>query len=175
MLNATCTWDNITKSRKRTMTKGYSEESWHTGRHTPNTGTSSKATLPHAWRDRCTSPVCCQLSHGADTWTLTKQAHNKLTAAQTKMERSMLNITYKDRKTNVCVRKRTNSHRYNQNCEKNEMVMGRAYQPPQRRQMDFACHHLEAIWQEKTTRETSQAVERRPGATRYGRGQHETG
>ena len=42
------------------------------------------------------------------------------------------------------------------------MVLGRAYQPPQRRQMDLARHHLETIWQEKTTRETSQAVERRP-------------
>ena len=43
------------------------------------------------------------------------------------------------------------------------MVLGRAYQPPQRQPMDLACHHLETIWQEKTTRETSQAVERRPG------------
>ena len=29
--------------------------------------------------------------------------------------------------------------------------------------MDLARHRLETIWQEKTTRETSQAVERRPG------------
>ncbi len=38
-----------------------------------------------------------------------------------------------------------------------------AHQLPQRRQMDLACHHLETIQQEKMTRETSQAVERRPG------------
>ena len=38
-----------------------------------------------------------------------------------------------------------------------------AYQPPQRRSMDHACYHLETIWQETTTRETSQAVGRRPG------------
>ena len=37
------------------------------------------------------------------------------------------------------------SHRYNQHCKKNEMVMGRAYQPLQRRPMDLACHHLETI------------------------------
>ena len=43
------------------------------------------------------------------------------------------------------------------------MVLGRAYQPPQRQPMDLACHHLETIWQEKKTRETSQVVERRPG------------
>ena len=43
------------------------------------------------------------------------------------------------------------------------MVLGRAYQPPQRRPMDLARQHLETMWQENTTRETSQAVERRPG------------
>ena len=35
--------------------------------------------------------------------------------------------------------------------------------PPERRPMDLAYHHLETIRQEKTTRETSHAVERRPG------------
>ena len=44
---------------------------------------------------------------GADTWTLTKQAQNKLADTHTKMEISMLNITYKDRKTNIWVRERT--------------------------------------------------------------------
>ena len=63
MSQATCTWDNTTASRKRTRTNRYNEESWQAGRHTPNTGISSKATLPSAWRDRCTTPVCCQLWH----------------------------------------------------------------------------------------------------------------
>ena len=43
------------------------------------------------------------------------------------------------------------------------MVMDRAYQPPQIRPVDLACHHLETISQEKTTTGTSQAVEKRPG------------
>ena len=47
------------------------------------------------------SCVLPAMTYGADTWTLTKQAQNKLSAAQTKMERSMLNITYKDRKTTI--------------------------------------------------------------------------
>ena len=51
------------------------------------------------------SCVLPAMTYGAETWTLTKQAQNKLAAAQTKMERSMLNITYKDRRTKV--RKRT--------------------------------------------------------------------
>ena len=48
MSQATCTWDNTTASRKITRTKRYNEESWRAGRHTPNTGISSKATLPSA-------------------------------------------------------------------------------------------------------------------------------
>ena len=109
------------------------------------------------------SCVLPAMTYGAETWTLTKQAQNKLAATQTKMERSMLNITYKDRRTNIWVRERTKLiDLYNLHCEKNEMVLGRAYQPPQRRPMDLARHHLETIWQEKTSRETSQAVERRP-------------
>ena len=47
------------------------------------------------------------MTNGAETWTPTKQAQNKLAAAPTKMERSMLNITYKDRKTNVWFTERT--------------------------------------------------------------------
>ena len=48
MSNATCTWDNTTVAREITRTKRYNEESWQAGRHTPNTGISSKATSPAA-------------------------------------------------------------------------------------------------------------------------------
>ena len=47
------------------------------------------------------SCVLPAMTYGAETWTLTKHAHNKLAPAQTKMVRSMLNITYRDRKTNI--------------------------------------------------------------------------
>ena len=53
------------------------------------------------------SCVLRAMTYGAETWTLTKQAQNKLAAAQTKMERGMLNITYKDRMANIWVRERT--------------------------------------------------------------------
>ena len=53
------------------------------------------------------SCVLPAMTYGAETWTLTKQAQNKLAAAQTKMERSMLNITYKDRRTNIWLTERT--------------------------------------------------------------------
>ena len=60
------------------------------------------------------------------------------------------------------------------------MVLGRAYQPPQRRPMDLVCHHLETII---TTRKDDKGDQPRggettwtdTGATRYGRGQHKTG
>ena len=69
MAQATCTWDNTTASRKRTRTKRYNEESWQAGRHTPNTGISSKATLPSAWRNRCrNSCVLPAMTYGAETW-----------------------------------------------------------------------------------------------------------
>ena len=53
------------------------------------------------------SCVLPAMAYGAETWTQSKQAQNKLAAAQTKMEISMLNITYKDRKTNIWVKGRT--------------------------------------------------------------------
>ena len=53
------------------------------------------------------SRVVPAMIYGSETWTLTKQAQNKLAAAQTNMERSMLNITYKYRNINIWVRERT--------------------------------------------------------------------
>ena len=50
------------------------------------------------------------MTYVAETWTLTKhnvQFNDNLAATQSNMERSMLNIIYKDRKTNIWVRKRT--------------------------------------------------------------------
>ena len=53
------------------------------------------------------SCVLPAMTHGAETWSLSKQAQKKLAAEQTKMERSMLNITYHDRKKNTWVRAKT--------------------------------------------------------------------
>ncbi len=55
------------------------------------------------------SCVLPAMTYGAETWTLTKQAQNKLAAAQTKIETSIHNITYKDRRTNIWVRRGHNS------------------------------------------------------------------
>ena len=66
-------------------------------------------------------------------------------------------------RTKIWVRERTKVIYYIHQCVKNEVVVDRAHQPPQRRSMGLACHHMETIRQENTTRETSQAVERRRG------------
>ena len=50
------------------------------------------------------------MTYGAETWALTTRPckeQGMLAAAQTKVERSMLNITYRDRKTNIWVREKT--------------------------------------------------------------------
>ena len=66
-----------------------------------------------------------------------------------------------------------------QHCEKNEMVLGRAYQPPQRRPMDLAYHQLETIMTRKDDKgdqpSDGETTWTNTGATRYGGGQHKTG
>ena len=53
------------------------------------------------------SCVLPAMTHGVETWALNTHAKNKLAVARTKMERSMLNITYRYRKTNIWVREKT--------------------------------------------------------------------
>ena len=47
------------------------------------------------------------MTYGAETWALTTHAKNNLAAAQIRMEKSMLNITYRNRKANIWVRAKT--------------------------------------------------------------------
>ena len=74
----------------------------------PNTGISSKATLSSAWRNRCTTHVCCQLWHMDQRPGHWPNKHRTNLQPYIKIERSMLNITYKDIMTNIWTRERTN-------------------------------------------------------------------
>ena len=47
------------------------------------------------------------MTYGAETWAPATQANNNLAAAQTDIERSILNITYRDRKSNIWVKEKT--------------------------------------------------------------------
>jgi len=55
-------------------------------------------------RQVCNSFLLPAMTYGAETFTT--QTKNKLAAAHTKMERSMLNITYWDKKINTWVREK---------------------------------------------------------------------
>ena len=67
-----------------------------------------KSNMPNCLKRKVfNSCVLPAMTYGAETWSLTKYAIKKLAAAQTNMERRMLNITYRDRKTNVWVRTQT--------------------------------------------------------------------
>ena len=63
---------------------------------------------------------------------------------------------------------------YNQQCEKNEVrLLGRAHQPPKRRPMDLAYHHLETIMTRKYEKRDQpcggETTWTNTGATRSGR------
>ena len=117
--------NNQDKDKPRKTTAGWAAYAKHRDIFKSNLAICLKRQVYNS----CVLPA---MTYGAETWTLTKQAQNKHAATQTKLERSLLNITYKDRKNNIWVRERESpgedtSHRYNQHCEKNEMVLGRAY------------------------------------------------
>ena len=54
--------------------------------------------------DQCILPA---ITYASETWTLTAKMENKLEAAQRNMERSMLGITMRDRKTHEWIREKT--------------------------------------------------------------------
>ena len=105
------------------------------------------------------SCVLPAMTYGAETWTLTKQAQNKLAAAHTKMERCMLNITYKERMTNIWVRERTTVIDIMYTVRKMKLTWAAASKTTDGLRVSPLGDHMTR----KKTRETSQAVERRPG------------
>ena len=54
--------------------------------------------------NQCILPV---LTYGSETWSLTMRQANKLRVVQRKMERQMLGITLRDRKTSQWIRQQT--------------------------------------------------------------------
>ncbi|KAK2160936.1 hypothetical protein NP493_1618g00017 [Ridgeia piscesae] len=96
-----CTRDkNQDKEIQRRITVGWTAFAQHRDIFKGNIGTRLKRQVYNS----CVLPA---MTYGAETWALTTQAKNKLAVAQAKMERCMLNITYRDRKTNIWVREKT--------------------------------------------------------------------
>ena len=104
-LKATSTWDRDTAPETKTNTRRFKEESrpaWTAfAKHRDIFKGHTRTRLKGHVYNSCDLPA---ITYGAETWTLATQAKNKY--AQTKMVRSMLNITYRDRKTNILVRER---------------------------------------------------------------------
>ena len=88
---------NQNKEIQRRITAGWTAFVKHRYIFKGNTG----ACLKRQVYNTCVHPA---MTYGAKTRALTTQTKNKLAAAQTKMERNMLNITYQDRKTSIWVR-----------------------------------------------------------------------
>ena len=163
MLTPMHTWDNATASRKRTRAKRYNEESWQAGRHTPNTGISSIATLPSKKERRV--QLLCSASY--DIWCRdldTDQTSTEQTCGRTDQHGKKYAQHHIQRKKDQRLGQgEDKSHRYNQQCEKNEMDWAGHIKRLKDDRWTSTCHHLETMWQEKTTRETSHAKEIRSG------------
>ena len=70
------------------------------------------------------------------------------------------------------------SHRYNQQCEKHDIVLGRAYQPPKTtdgRHMLPLGDHMTRIDVKGDQTSGGETTWTNTGATRHGREQHKTG
>ena len=159
-------WDNTTASRKRTRTKRYNEESRQAGRHTPKDRDIFKSNIAiclkrHVYN--CVLPGVPAMTYCVETWKLTKQAQNKLAATQTKMERSMLNITYKDRKTNTWVRERTEVIDIISNARKLKLSWAGHINRLKHDRWTSSVTTWRPYDRKKKSRETSQPVERRLG------------
>ena len=111
-------------------------------------------------REVYNSCVLPAMTYGAETWSLTKQAQKKLAAAQKKMERSMLTITYHDRKTNTWVRAKTGVTDVIKTTRRMKWSWAGHIS---RLKDDKAHYHLETIQKEKITRKTSKTMERQFG------------
>ena len=90
---------NQDKEIQRRITAGWTAFAKHRDIFKSNTGTCLKRQIYNS----CVLPA---ITYSAETWALTTQAKNKIAATQKRMERRMLNITYRDRKTNIWVREK---------------------------------------------------------------------
>ena len=91
---------NQDKEIQRWITAGWTAFAKHGDIFKGNIGTCLKRQVYNSW-------VLPAMTYDIETWPLTTKTKNKLPAAKTKMERSMLNITYQNRKTNIWVREKT--------------------------------------------------------------------
>ena len=156
-LKATCTWDRETAPETKNKTMRFKEKSRPGGQHSPSTATSSRVTCLK--RQAYNSCVLPEMTYRTETWALTTHAKNKLAATQTKMERSMLNITYRDRKTNIWERGKTKVTDVTEQVRRQKWTWAGHVSRIRDNQWTL-YHHLETLWMEKTLRKAGEMVER---------------
>ena len=103
--------------------------------------------------------VLSAMTNGAETWTFTTQVKNKLVAAQTKIERSMLNIKYRDRKTNIWVREKTKVTSMIEQVRRRKCTWA-GHVSRIRDNRWTLYHHLEILRKDTTYRKTGEMLER---------------
>ena len=115
--------------------------------------TSSRVTLEYVCRHDRLQLIATSSNDIAETCALATQAKNKLAAAQTKMERSMLNITYRDRKTNMWEREKTKvTHVIEQVRRRKWTWAGHVGRIRDNRRTLHITHHLENLRKEEEDR-----------------------
>ena len=128
MLRATYTSEKATASRNITRTKRYNDESWQAGRHTPNTGISSKQHC-HLPEETGVQLLCAA---SCDIWCRDLDIHQ--TGTELICGRTYLNgkkyaeLHKQGQKDQHLGQGGVKSHGYNQQCENNEVVLDRAHQ-----------------------------------------------
>ena len=94
---------NPDKEIERRITAGWTAFAKHLDIFKVNIGTCLKRQIYNS----CVFPA---MTYGAETQAPTIYAKNKLAATQTKMERSMLNITFRDRKNKHLGKRKDQAH-----------------------------------------------------------------
>ena len=122
---------------------------------------SSKVTLPSAWSDRCTTHVCCRW-HMGHRHGHSPIRHRTNLRPHTSKCKEVCSTSHTRTAGTTSWSGRGKCHIPDPQREENEIVLGKARQPPQRQPMDLARHRLKIIREDNPTRETSQEVKRRP-------------
>ena len=121
------------------------------------------------------SCVLQTLTYDAAPWTLNKQPQHTLAAATTKMERSMLNMTYRDRNTNIWVRERTKVRYIINTVRKMKWPWAGHINRLKYDRWTSRGYYMTRKYDKGDQPRGRETTLTNTGATRYGRGQHKTG
>ena len=100
------------------------------------------------------------MTYGAETWTLTKHLERKLAVAQRSMQRSLLNITRRDKIRNRDNKIENRGDRYNRKSEVHERTVGRTCSQNEEHQVGENNIRVDTQRWKTTKRKTQKEMER---------------